>query len=151
MLVGMAVLAVRLEREGRSRSWTVEETERPSGRGGKIPSSEVPESSSSGPATCPLTGSEDDGCKIEFCLALLEKCGSCKMLTCRGTCGLTDEAAFACWADLVMNAGWFVLMYAACISIRLCAYSDVGPSRSRRSSDTTSISCACNRGKRCSS
>jgi hypothetical protein len=73
------------------------------------------------------------------------------MLTRGDACGFGVKFAFACCADPVMNAGWFVLMYAAWISIRLCAYSEVGPSRSRKSSDTTSISCACNRGKRCSS
>ena len=59
-------------------------------------------------------------------------------------------AACAAAADPAMNVGWFVLMYAVWISIRLCAYSDVGPRRSRRSSDTHSTSCACSRGK-CSS
>ena len=62
MLVGVLELVVgRLERDVRSRSCSVEETERPSGRGGKIPSSDNPDSSSSAPAGCPLTGSTDDG------------------------------------------------------------------------------------------
>jgi hypothetical protein len=55
-----------------------------------------------------------------------------------GGAGACSEAA----ADPLMNAGWLVLMYAAWISIKLWAYSEVGPRRSRRSSDTTSMSCA---------
>ena len=53
-----------------------------------------------------------------------------------------DVAVCAAIADPEMNAGWLVLMYAAWISMRLRAYSDVGPRRSRKSSDTHSISCA---------
>lgn len=60
MLVAVLEVLGRLEREVRCRSCSVEETERPSGRGGKIPSSEAV-SSSSAPVGCPLTGSTDDG------------------------------------------------------------------------------------------
>ena len=51
---------------------------------------------------------------------------------------LVDSCAAV--ADPLTNAGWFVLMYAAWIAIKLWTYSDVGPSRSRRSSETTSMS-----------
>jgi hypothetical protein len=64
MLEGVVVLEGRLVREERSRSWRVEETERLSERGGKIPSSDEPDSSSSAPGACPLTGSTDDGYKV---------------------------------------------------------------------------------------
>jgi hypothetical protein len=61
-MVGVLEVPVgRLERDVRSRSCSVEETLRASGRGGKIPFSDDPDSSSSAPAGCPLTGSTDDG------------------------------------------------------------------------------------------
>lgn len=49
------------------------------------------------------------------------------------------------------KSGWFVLMYAAWMPMRLDTYSDVGPSRSRSKSETTSMSCVNSRGNRCSS
>lgn len=67
MLVGIVVLVGKLAREGRSRSrsCTVDDTERPSGRGGKTPSSEETVSSSSGLTGCPLINSTEDGYKDE--------------------------------------------------------------------------------------
>jgi hypothetical protein len=64
-------------------------------------------------------------------------------LTCRGASsarfcgGLADS--FAAAAEPVTNAGWFVLIYAAWMLIKLEVYSDVGPNRSRSSSETTSM------------
>jgi hypothetical protein len=109
MLVGMVVVAGRLEREGRSRSCKGEETERPSACGGEIPSSEKPESSSSGPAMCPLTGSTDDGWIVHKFSKEADGVGH-EVLTRGGGCGFGAGFAFTCWAELVMNAGWFVLM-----------------------------------------
>ena len=62
-----------------------------------------------------------------------------------------DVMEWAAAAEPWMNAGWLVLMYAVWMSMRLCVYSVVGPRRSRRSSETTSTSCACSLGNRCSS
>ena len=61
-----------------------------------------------------------------------------------------DVMECAAAAEPWMNAGWLVLMYAVWMSIRLCVYSVVGLRRSRRSSETTSTSCACSLGNRCS-
>lgn len=70
-----------------------------------------------------------------------------------GACGGAGfgAPARAISADPATKSGWLVLMYAAWIEIKLETYSDVGPSRSRSSSETTSISWACSRGNRCSS
>ena len=74
-------------------------------------------------------------------------------LAMEGACGGAGlgAPARAISADPATKSGWLVLMYAAWIEIKLDTYSDVGPSRSRSSSETTSISWACSRGNRCSS
>lgn len=59
-IAGFVALEETLDRD---RSWTVEETERPS-RGGKMLSSEDSSSSTSGRDPWPLMGSTDDGWNV---------------------------------------------------------------------------------------
>lgn len=102
MLVGMVVLAGRLE-----RMWRPRLRKAPSGAGGKIPSSEEPEASSSGPATM---GSTDDGWIMHDFSKEAGTRVERKVLTRGGDCGFGTGFTFTCCAELVMNAGWFVLI-----------------------------------------